>query len=168
MIDPILWFTKMHAPLKESKQAMRRFTRTLMKGHEDDYRGTLTSTDRKQQIVLDKYYQIRDTMNYRQATESIGTVIVGGFDTTGTALSIILLLLAMNPNEQDKVFQELLSISYPDDDKLAEKDLNEMKLMDMAMKESMRLIPVTLGLGRTVGNDIKLSKLATVGKVIRK
>lgn len=95
-------------------------------------------------------------MSYDQLREEIFAFLIGAFDTTGKALPAVLLLLAMNPDAQDKVVAELKSILKSENDEVDEKCLSKMEYLDLCMKESLRLLPVALLLARHVKKDIKL------------
>lgn len=73
-------------------------------------------------------------------------------------ISGVLLLLAMNPTIQDKVFTELNSIFALDGDEVDEKMLSQLVYLDMVIKESLRLLPPVLVIVRQAQEDIKLSK----------
>lgn len=137
---------------------MNTFVDTLMSGHESKFHQTTKSIDRESQLYLDHLYRLRSTLTLSQTRDSILTFLIGGFDTTGTAISIVLLLLAMHQEAQEKVFEELCGIFDPDRDDISEEDLVKMTYLEMVIKESLRLIPVVLATLRTVKKDIKLSE----------
>lgn len=149
-LKPICWFTKTYSARNESKRQLLAFAEALMKNHEYDFQRKIKTVDRKPQLVLDQLYLIRDTMTFEQAIYSTYTMLFGGFDTSGTAISIVLLLLAMHQDEQEKVFQSLVG-------DLSEEDLCDLKYLEMAIKESLRLIPIALALGRVAKEHVELS-----------
>jgi cytochrome P450 len=66
------------------------------------------------------------------------------------------LLLAQNPHIQDKVFNEI-NDEYPSfDEPLTLGTLNRMTYLEMAIKETMRLIPIVPFIGREVKSDFDL------------
>lgn len=141
----------------KNRKKMDDFIYMLIEDHEKDYQRKIKSKDQKSKIFLDSYYNIRNTMTLDQMRDSIKTLLVAAFDTTGTAISIVLLLLAMYQDIQDKVVEELKDIFDSPDAELTEESLSEMKYLEMVIKESLRLIPVALTIGREAKKDIALS-----------
>lgn len=91
--------------------------------------------------------------------------ILQGSDTSATSSSFTILLLAMNPDIQDKVYDEINRL-LPDE--LTLTAINELKFLDMVIKESLRLFPIAPYIGRKVSGDFKMGNLdipagATVG-----
>lgn len=159
MFDPIFRFSKLYSAYHESRAEMNKFAEILIEHHERDYQRKVKSADRKPEVFLDAFYEIRDTLTLKQTKESVITFLIGGFDTTGKAIPSILLLLAMHPEAQEKVFRELKRVFTSEDHELTEEDFSEMKYLEMVIKESLRLIPLVLMLARTVKKDIRLSEL---------
>jgi cytochrome P450 len=97
-------------------------------------------------------------MTYQQNLESFLMFFGAGFDTTGKALSSVLLLLAMNPQEQEKVHDEISSILTSETDEVDEKMLAKMVYLDLVIKETLRLIPQVLAFIRETTEDVQLSE----------
>jgi cytochrome P450 len=126
--------------------------------HEMDFQQKKTSSPRKPNPFLDLHYSLRHTMTYQQNLESFLMFFAAGFDTTGKALSSVLLLLAMNPQEQEKVHDEISSILTSEFDELDEEKLAKMDYLDLVIKESLRLIPQALSFARETTEDVQLSE----------
>jgi len=74
-------------------------------------------------------------------TESY-TMMVGGFETTALTVSYIVLMLALHPEYQEKVFQEIREI-FPDQrSNVTAEDITKFDYTDRFIKETMRLTPV--------------------------
>lgn len=97
-------------------------------------------------------------MTYDEVREEIFAFLIGAFDTTGKALAGALLLLAMNQDAQDKVVIEMENIFKSEDDEVDEDALSQMNYLDLVIKESLRLLPVALVIGRQAKKNIELSK----------
>lgn len=86
-----------------------------------------------------------------------------GHDTTSSALSFTLYLLANNPEQQKLAFDEQLSIFGNDLEKDSSySDLQDMKYLERVIKESLRLFPSVPMIGRRLEDDLQLS-----GKTLR-
>lgn len=82
-----------------------------------------------------------------------------GHDTTTAGICWALYLLGHNPKIQDEVFEELQNIFSDDPNrKITMKDLNEMKLLERVIKETLRLYPSVPFISRYLEEDIQLGK----------
>lgn len=156
LLDPIFRLSKDYKPFMKHKQDIYCFIDSVAADFESDFQLKEETVDRSQHAYLDQLYKIRHTMSYDQVREEIFAFLIGAFDTTGKALPAVLLLLAMNQKEQDKVAEELKTILVSENDEVDETSLNRMEYLDLAMKESLRMLPVALLLARHVQKDIKL------------
>lgn len=161
MLEPIFKLSKNYSSYQKSRSCINDFVDELLEAHERDYQLKTKSLDRKPQPLLDKLYELRDSMTYEQTRESAFLFLAAGFDTTGKAIPCIVLLLAMNQRCQDKLADELKSILSTDDEEVSEANLSKMKYLDLVIKEGMRLLPSSILFGRMVKQDVKLSKYFT-------
>ncbi|KAK9708542.1 Cytochrome P450 [Popillia japonica] len=85
----------------------------------------------------------------------VDTFVVGGYDSTATAVTFILYCLARHPVVQRKVYEELTAIFADDPQrKPTSADLQAMKFLEMVVKETLRLYtPIPL-IGRKLENDV--------------
>ncbi|XP_037869378.1 cytochrome P450 6B2-like [Bombyx mori] len=67
--------------------------------------------------------------------------LVAGFETSAVATSVVLHQLAYNQNLQDEVRKEIDSALKKYDNKLCYEAVCEMSLLDMTLKESLRIQP---------------------------
>ncbi|XP_041763554.1 cytochrome P450 4C1-like [Anopheles merus] len=85
--------------------------------------------------------------------QHIDTMMFGGNDTSAQALSNTLLTLGMYPDWQEKVYQEIMDVvphgpvSY--------EDLTKLTLLEMFLKETMRLLPITGLIARTPMKEVQ-------------
>ncbi|CAN7942385.1 unnamed protein product, partial [Ixodes hexagonus] len=76
-------------------------------------------------------------------------LLLAGFETTAVTLGFILHLLAMHPEEQEKVRTEMEDL-FPHADELGFDDVQQLKRLDMVIRETLRLYPpVPLMVART-------------------
>lgn len=88
--------------------------------------------------------------------EEVDTFMFEGHDTTTSGISFTLYLLSKHPEVQEKVVEELRGL-FADDKSRAPtyKDLQDMKYLDMVIKESMRLFPPVPIYGRILEEDVE-------------
>lgn len=73
-------------------------------------------------------------------------------------MSGALLFLAMHPEAQEKVVEELNTIFGTADETVENEHLFELVYLDMVIKETMRLLPVLPIIGRSTTAEVELSK----------
>ncbi|XP_017785862.1 PREDICTED: cytochrome P450 4d2-like [Nicrophorus vespilloides] len=74
--------------------------------------------------------------------EEVDTFMFAGHDTTSAALSFVVHMLATHQDAQDKAYEEQVSIFGDDVDGMSTlKIINEMKYLELVIKESLRLYP---------------------------
>uniref|UniRef100_A0A182MYX7 Cytochrome P450 n=1 Tax=Anopheles dirus TaxID=7168 RepID=A0A182MYX7_9DIPT len=115
---------------------------------------------RKRMAFLDLLLQENQTHNImtdEDVREEVDTFMFEGHDTTTAGISWVLFLLALHPDVQQRVYEEIESIFPIGDDRPATMhDLNELKLLERCIKESLRLFPSVSFFGRTTSEDIEL------------
>jgi len=93
-------------------------------------------------------------MSDEQLRDELKTLMVAGLDTTALALSWALYLLALNPDKDAKLYQEVASVSGGG--RLTFADLARLKYTEAVIKESMRLYPPAWVIGREAIEDTEL------------
>ena len=89
----------------------------------------------------------------------VGSLLIAGMDTTGHQLAWIMAILSDHPDVVDKVLDELKShqLYGPDARELQFEDLTELKLLNAVIRECMRLVTSTIGMGiREVTKDMTI------------
>ncbi|XP_065090057.1 cytochrome P450 4c3-like [Ochlerotatus camptorhynchus] len=95
----------------------------------------------------------------RDIRDEVDTFILGGHDTTATAIGWLLYLLGTDLQVQDRVFEEIDSIMEHDRDRFPTmSELNEMKYLECCIKEALRLFPSIPLIAR------RLTETVTVGE----
>lgn len=87
-------------------------------------------------------------------SEEVNTFMFAGHDTTATSLGFILYLISRHREVQNKLFSELKEVLQDDKDRpILQKDMQEMKYLEIVIKESLRLYPVVPFIGRYADKD---------------
>ena len=107
-------------------------------------------------LYIDHFNTIRGTMSHEEIKENLLMFLGAGFETTGTVIAAVLLLLAMNPEAQEKVVEEAKDVVGSEDNEVDETKMDELKYLETVIKEAMRLFPVALLQPRTVKAEVQL------------
>ncbi|KAF2895443.1 hypothetical protein ILUMI_10730, partial [Ignelater luminosus] len=114
---------------------------------------------KKRKTFLDLLLQYRmdgQAISDEDIRQEVDTFMFEGHDTTSSGISFVLYCLANHPSVQERVVGELRTLFNDDKTRNATyKDLQEMKYLEMVIKESLRLYPPVPLYGRTVHEDIE-------------
>lgn len=96
-----------------------------------------------------------NVMGDEELAKQIMSIIIAGQDTTKSENTAILLMLSIHQDVQDKVVQEVLSVFGPKGVTQCPtyEQLQELKYLDMVIKETLRLFPAVPILGRNIEKD---------------
>ncbi|XP_052871034.1 cytochrome P450 4d2-like [Anopheles cruzii] len=93
----------------------------------------------------------------QEIQEEVDTFMFEGHDTTTVAISFTLLLLARHPEVQEKLHQEIVEIVGNDlKAPVTYRNLQDMKYLEMIIKESLRLYPPAPIIARRFTEDVDL------------
>ncbi|XP_052863031.1 cytochrome P450 4C1-like [Anopheles cruzii] len=101
--------------------------------------------------------QVNNLLTDEDVREEVDTFMFEGHDTTSAGISWVLFLLALHPDIQERVYEEIESAHGTDDTKpVSMQELGELKLLERCIKESLRLYPSVPFFGRTTTEDMQL------------
>uniref|UniRef100_A0A8D8V6D0 Cytochrome P450 4C1 n=1 Tax=Cacopsylla melanoneura TaxID=428564 RepID=A0A8D8V6D0_9HEMI len=90
--------------------------------------------------------------------DEVITMMIGGSETSALTNCFTLLMLAMHPEIQEKVYDEVYSIFGDTDRPLEMEDLGKLTYLEQTLKESLRLFPVGPVFLRKVTEEIEVGK----------
>ncbi|NP_001389267.1 cytochrome P450 4c3-like [Onthophagus taurus] len=135
-----------NAVIKERRQALK-----------DSKNIKIETTKKRRLAFLDLL--LESTINERPMTdeeirEEVDTFMFEGHDTTSSATAFTLYCLGLNQKVQDKVVEELKTIFGDDKNRMPSyEELNEMKYLEMVIKEALRLYPPVPFISRQATSD---------------
>lgn len=88
--------------------------------------------------------------------EELETIFIAGVDTSATTMTNLLLMLAMYPEVQDNVVNELHEIFDSADSEVTDEDLSRMVYTGMVIKETLRHFAIAPFLLRVCDQDVPL------------
>ncbi|XP_064556438.1 probable cytochrome P450 313a4 [Drosophila montana] len=107
----------------------------------------------------------RGSFDRQNVEDEANILVVGAFETSSKTLANTLMLLAMFPEYQDKVFEEIQAL-FPKagDFSVSYEDTQQMVYLDLVLRECMRLIaPVPL-VARQTSKTVRLSNGVCIPK----
>ncbi|KAF8265237.1 cytochrome P450 [Lactarius quietus] len=93
-----------------------------------------------------------DRLSEEEVVAQMMGFLVAATDTTSSALSRVLHLLALHPDVQDKLRKELKE-AFEDDEELTHDQLVSLPFLEAVCRESLRLFPPLPGVMRTARSD---------------
>ncbi|XP_017011348.2 probable cytochrome P450 12c1, mitochondrial [Drosophila takahashii] len=123
-------------------EAIERINRNSAEGNSKDHKSVL-----EQLLQIDRKFAIVMAMD----------MLMGGVDTTSTAIVGLLLNLSKNPEKQKKLREEVLSKLPSTDRDFTLEDMKSLPYLRAFIKESLRVYPVTFGNTRSAGTDVVLN-----------
>ncbi|XP_053694174.1 cytochrome P450 4C1-like [Sabethes cyaneus] len=114
---------------------------------------------------LDSLLQLsreRQQLTKEDITQHLDTIIFAGSDTTSTTMASVLLMMAMHPDVQEKVYQEVMEICPDKKQYVSLDDIAKLTYIEQVCKETMRLFPVAPIVARVSTHDIKLNDKNTI------
>lgn len=162
----VFMFTEEYRKEKQALKVVVDFARSVITQRKKELYNNSKSKEevvdslgrRKKQFFLDLLldYSSRDSsFTEENIREEVDTFMFEGYDTTATSITFALHSLARHPDVQKKVYEEMKTVLAGDlNRKPAYRDLQEMKYLEMVIKESLRLNSTVPFIGREVEQDI--------------
>lgn len=115
----------------------------------------------KPKIVINQLFRFwtRGQLDFKDVRDELDVMIYTGSDTSTHLSSYTLLMLAMHPEVQQKVVEELKSVFVDESVPFNYDSVKQLTYLEMVIKETLRLYPVIPYIAREVKADIKLSEL---------
>ncbi|KAH8311414.1 hypothetical protein KR044_006166 [Drosophila immigrans] len=143
----------------ESRSTIRSFLKKIIDEKLENDRknnptknGNITFVD----VAIDQFRN--RVFNYKNLEEEANTIVFGAFETTALTMTYTLMILAMFPEYQEKVFKEI-KLVFPNigDFEVTYEDIQKLEYLGMVINESMRLMPTFPITARKISKDLKLA-----------
>uniref|UniRef100_A0AAT9UUV6 Cytochrome P450 3638D3 n=1 Tax=Maconellicoccus hirsutus TaxID=177089 RepID=A0AAT9UUV6_MACHI len=113
--------------------------------HENIHNSEATSTKTLLDLLL-KAHNADNTFTKKHVQAEILNMIALGFESTTLTVSFVLLMLAMYPEIQKKVYEEIRTIYKDDDEEVNIEDMKELVYLEQCINETLRkftVVPMT-------------------------
>ncbi|KAK6251980.1 hypothetical protein QUC31_013700 [Theobroma cacao] len=110
-------------------------------------------------LLVNAYHDAdkKNRLSVQDLVDECKTFYFAGQETTNSALAWTVLLLAINPDWQEKARREVIEV-FGNQNPHSE-GIGRLKTMTMIINETLRLYPPVSGMARTVENEVQLGKL---------
>lgn len=128
---------------------------------EDDLHLTTRTSNRLTfiDILLRYSIEVDSTLTTDDIREEVDTFMFEGHDTTAMGIAWAIYMIALHPDVQAKIHEELDCVLQGDlDADITLEELKELKYFDRVLKECQRLFPSVPVIGRTAAQDINIGK----------
>ncbi|XP_069193295.1 probable cytochrome P450 49a1 isoform X1 [Procambarus clarkii] len=108
-------------------------------------------------LTLMEALLVKPGLSRKDVVTLILDMLIAGIDTTSHTLAFTLYLLARNPEVQARLQKEVDVVLGNHKGPLTQHHLAQLSYLKAVVKESMRVFPIVLGMGRTLDKDLVLS-----------
>lgn len=114
-----------------------------------------------QRIMIDELFRDNTATGLpdEQLRAHMNTMVATGADATGNVLAYVFLLLAMHPEVQEQLYQEIMDETGDTDPKdlfVTRFTFQNMTVLDCVIKETLRLFPISPFIARYTTGDVQL------------
>ncbi|CAO1384627.1 unnamed protein product [Diamesa serratosioi] len=173
-LTPRYWETKKYEKcLKDFHQKIIDERRAMLQKQKDNSINDANNNEQTEDnefekpansIFIDHILNNEGSFNDDQIKDHVITVLSAGYETSATATAHCLLFLAMHPNVQNQMYEEITEVFTSDDTKINNDTLSQLKYMDRVIKESMRIAPVGPVIFREALEDFEITPGCVVPK----
>ncbi|XP_058443127.1 cytochrome P450 4c3-like [Malaya genurostris] len=170
--DCIFKFTNNYKRQMECLKVLHRFSEQVIThrrrlqqnvSQNETAKDTTSEINQKRHLAfLDLLLDIKQNgvpLTDREIRDEVDTFILGGHDTTATAIGWLMYLLGTNQHIQDRLFEEIDAVMGQDRDRPPTmSELNEMKYLDCCIKEALRLYPSIPIIARRLTESVRVDE----------
>ncbi|GAB0086064.1 hypothetical protein DMENIID0001_000500 [Sergentomyia squamirostris] len=151
---------------QRSSEVCYSFVNKILQKKKEEFKESLIDSSehqgsRKPMVFIDLVMKL--LMTDKQFTEKevigeINTIIATGFETTATTTINCILAMAMFPECQEMIYEEIKSLKWNKDDDVQYEDMSKFEYLDRFIKETLRFIPTIPFITRTTSASLQIEK----------
>ncbi|KAJ3655449.1 hypothetical protein Zmor_014580 [Zophobas morio] len=155
------WVWKRTAEGKENSKLSKEtteFIKQIINRKKMELQKNTYNDDIKRKQFLNHLFNISDetSLSEHAITDETKTMLIASSETTAITISMVLLVLAIRSDVQNKIYKELTTLLNGKDRDVTLEDLNKMLYLECTIKETMRFFPTVPAYVRTVDENVKL------------
>lgn len=111
------------------------------------------------QVLINQLFRLMSVGKFDEQTikQQMETILMAGSETSALTISFIILMVAMHPDVQERLYDELHSVFVAQDEDTSYEHLQKLTYLDRIIKEVMRLFPAAPLIARCARADIAIS-----------
>ncbi|XP_037040925.1 probable cytochrome P450 313a4 [Bradysia coprophila] len=166
-IRPIFRLSKLYPMAKRATAGMRAVVQDIIRkrmialASSDQSHQVEDEYEKRLRIFVDEAIQLTTEQKCFTEDELINeslTILMTGFETSAVSIANTVLMLAMHPQYQEKVYEEIQKICPNNDGDVTSEHLKELLFTEQCIKESMRLIPTVPLTSRLATEDFYIGE----------
>ncbi|XP_055691226.1 cytochrome P450 4c21-like [Lutzomyia longipalpis] len=176
MFNPLLYWTPIYRLTKLykiEKECTDEITDTISKVLDEKKAAFVSSAlgidnnnndiypQKTSQVFIDqimKLLMVDKKINEEDVVGATSSIVAGGFETIALTSSYCILMLAMHPEHQQRIYEEIISVGSRKVDEISFDDLNNYDFLDRFIKEVLRLFSPLPFIVRTATEAFNLGK----------
>lgn len=145
--DVIYRFSSVYKKVRKGHELGKQIIRDVFGESFDEKRKRLpdmNNNNANNKIFIDELLKVEKDgrfLTYDEVVDNFKTIVTSGFETQSLAIGWIIVMLAMFPEIDQKVYEEICE-HYNEDVHLDYEVVKKLTYLDMVIKETMRLFPV--------------------------
>ncbi|CAK1553639.1 unnamed protein product [Leptosia nina] len=147
-----LFTTPLYRKLAKSQEYLEKVSKDILLKKLNYYAINSESNDSS---LLSSFMQLPG-VDVKDIVGMMVDILMAGIDTTSYTTSFALYHIATNPDCQKELFREALSLLPDEKTEISASVLAKAVYLKSCVKESLRLNPVAIGVGRVLQNDVIL------------
>lgn len=151
--------TPLYKQLVEGQNTIYRIGLKYIKAKEEELKKVLEEDattrleERGQSLTVLEYFILESGLDKKDIVGIVCDTLLAGIDTGAFTLSYVLHNLATNPDKQELLANEVQTLLFKSDGEVTPKVLAEARYLKAVLKETYRLRPVSIGVGRIIQDD---------------
>ena len=135
---------------------LHSFTKKVINEKSKEFDANIIDTHKRVAFLdmLLKAKSDNSSITYADIQEEVDTFMFEGHDTTSVAVAWACHLIGSHPDVQKKLHEEIDNVLGDSDRYLTNDDLNELKYLECAIKETLRIFPSVPLFGRNASEDM--------------
>ncbi|XP_067011506.2 cytochrome P450 4V2-like [Anabrus simplex] len=163
-LDSIYYWTAMGKEEKRNTKMLNNIGQMVISNKMKEFLGsesTSGSEEGKKKSFLVHYMSSKkeegSSFSEKELRDAVNNIMFGGQETTSSTMSFTLMFLALHPQIQEEVYQELRDV-FADDWKrpVEPEDVKRMEYLDRVIKETLRMVPPVVVYTREISEEVKL------------
>lgn len=165
--NTIYKLTKLYRDEKKAQQHLNEFRHDIIKKRRSIMNATesFVNNDKKdgRTILIDHIIRNEENFSSKEIVDHVLTFLAG-YETIANAVAHVILLLAINPEIQENLYESIQKLILSDSDINNSVLINSIQYLEFALRESYRLMPTVPMVLREVTDDFEMDSDLVIPK----